>query len=208
MLDALFAAYPRRPDPANPAQQVSFGTSGHRGSALAGSFNEAHIAAIVQAVVDHRREAGISGPLFLGRDTHALSLPAWETALEVLAGNGVEVVIATDDAVLATPVISHAILRHNAANPAGLADGLIITPSHNPPEDGGIKYNPPHGGPAEAEITGRLEAHANRYLDAQGAEKQGEGKGITRLPLAEARRQAREQDLIGHYVATLGEVVD
>lgn len=206
MLTALIDAYRRRPAADDPAQRVSFGTSGHRGSSLSGSFNEAHIAAIVQAVVDHRRQAGIAGPLFLGRDTHALSRPAWETALEVLAGNGVEVVIAKGDEVLATPVISHAILRHNAEAPAGLADGLIITPSHNPPEDGGIKYNPPHGGPAEAEITGWLEACANRYLEAQGGDEQGEG--IARLPLEEARALAREQDLIGHYVETLGEVVD
>ncbi|MGM1053169.1 MAG: phosphoglucomutase, alpha-D-glucose phosphate-specific, partial [Pseudomonadota bacterium] len=184
MLDSLLLAYPQRPDITDPAQRVSFGTSGHRGSSLTGSFNEAHIAAIVQAVADHRREAGITGPLFLGRDTHALSLPAWETALEVLAGNGVEVIIATGDAVLATPVISHAILRHNArgqgSGNSGQADGLIITPSHNPPEDGGIKYNPLHGGPAEAEVTGWLEAQANRYLEDQEENEQGEG--IVRLP--------------------------
>lgn len=205
MPNPLLQAYSDHPDPSNPAQRVSFGTSGHRGSSLAGSFNEAHIAAIVQAVVDHRRAASITGPLFLGRDTHALSRPAWETTLEVLAGNGVEVIIATGDEVLATPVISHAILRHNAEASAKLADGLIITPSHNPPEDGGIKYNPPHGGPAEAEITGWLEARANRYLEAQDDEQ---GEGIARLPLAQARQVAREQDLIGHYVETLGEVVD
>jgi phosphoglucomutase len=203
----MLNAYTQHPDPNDPAQRVSFGTSGHRGTSTAGSFNEAHIAAIVQAVVDYRRDAGITGPLFLGRDTHALSLPAWETTLEVLVGNGVEVVIATDDEVLATPVISHAILRHNADAPVALADGLIITPSHNPPEDGGIKYNPPHGGPAGAEITGWLEAQANCYLEAL-AKGQGEAAGIARLPLAEARRRVREQDLIGHYVATLGEVVD
>ncbi|WP_409523328.1 phosphoglucomutase (alpha-D-glucose-1,6-bisphosphate-dependent) [Nitrincola sp. MINF-07-Sa-05] len=205
MIETLLRAYTNRPDNADPAQRVSFGTSGHRGSSLAGSFNDAHIAAIVQAVVDYRCEAGITGPLFLGRDTHALSRPAWDTAMEVLAGNGVEVVIAKEDEVLATPVISHAILRHNASlkaqSDAPLADGLIITPSHNPPEDGGIKYNPPHGGPAEANITASLEAQANRYLDDGGAT-------IQRLPLEQARALVREQDLIGHYVDTLGDVID
>jgi len=201
----LLAAYFVRPDASDPEQRVNFGTSGHRGSSLAGSFSDWHIAAIVQSVVDYRRDAAITGPLFLGRDTHALSLPAWETALKVLAGNGVDIVIATDDEVLATPVISHAILRHNGADfqraGAQPADGLIITPSHNPPEDGGIKYNPPHGGPAEAGITRWLERQANEYLEA-------ETSGIARLALPEARRQAREQDLIGHYVETLGETVD
>lgn len=205
LMDGVIDAYLASPDAGNPAQRVAFGTSGHRGTSLAGSFNEAHIAAIVQAVVDYRRKADISGPLFLGRDTHALSLPAWQTALEVLVGNNVDVVIAADDEVLATPVISHAVLRHNAPAMTGqafsLADGLIITPSHNPPEDGGIKYNPPHGGPADAEVTGWLEAQANAYLQANG-------KGIASTPLASAKKHAREQDLIGHYVETLGEVVD
>lgn len=141
LMDGVIDAYLASPDAGNPAQRVAFGTSGHRGTSLAGSFNEAHIAAIVQAVVDYRRKADIRGPLFLGRDTHALSLPAWQTALEVLVGNNVDVVIAAGDEVLATPVISHAILRHNAEEGALRADGLIITPSHNPPEDGGIKYN-------------------------------------------------------------------
>lgn len=206
MPNSLLQAYSNLPDSSDPAQRVSFGTSGHRGTSTAGSFNEAHIAAIVQAVVDYRRDAGITGPLFLGRDTHALSLPAWETTLEVLVGNGVAVVIATDDEVLATPVISHAILRHNAASETPRADGLIITPSHNPPEDGGIKYNPPHGGPAGAEITGWLERRANDYLEAQDRGEQLQG--IKRMPLEPALAHVREQDLIGHYVATLGEVVD
>lgn len=206
LMDGVIDAYLASPDAGNPAQRVAFGTSGHRGTSLAGSFNEAHIVAIVQAVVDYRRKADISGPLFLGRDTHALSLPAWQTALEVLAGNGVDVVIAAGDEVLATPVISHAILRHNAEEGALRADGLIITPSHNPPEDGGIKYNPPHGGPAETDITEWLEARANRYLDARGNKKAS--NGVVRISLAQARAHACEQDLIGHYVATLGEVMD
>lgn len=199
-IPALLAAYDHEPDISRVEHQVSFGTSGHRGSSLAGTFNACHIAAIVQALADHRREAGITGPLFLGRDTHALSRPAWETALSVLVGNGIDVVIATDDEILATPVISHAILRHNASAVA-LADGLIITPSHNPPDDGGIKYNAPHGGPAEAAVTDALQRQANAYL-ASG------GDGIARAPLTKTLEGVREQDLIGHYVDTLGEVVD
>ena len=199
-IEKALEAYTNAPDPHDPAQRISFGTSGHRGSALDNSFNEQHIAVIVQAVVDYRRDAGIEGPLFLGRDTHALSSPAWETALAVLSGNGVDVVIADGDEVLATPVISHAILRHNKQGTTR-ADGLIITPSHNPPTDGGIKYNPPHGGPADTEVTGWLERRANQYLDSPAAT-------ITQLPLAQAKRLAREQDLIGDYVAGLADVVD
>lgn len=205
-ISTLLAAYPTCANAPGALQRVSFGTSGHRGTSLNGSFNEAHIAAIVQSVVDYRREARIDGPLFLGRDTHALSLPAWQTALEVLVGNGVDVVIATGNEVLATPVISHAILRHNANAEASRADGLIITPSHNPPEDGGIKYNPPHGGPAGADITEWLEARANDYLVA--CQKAEESESSARMPLRQAVQYVREQDLIGHYVETLGEVVD
>nr|WP_300310342.1 phosphoglucomutase (alpha-D-glucose-1,6-bisphosphate-dependent) [Halomonas sp.] len=201
-IDALLAAYHDiTPDITDPAQKVSFGTSGHRGTALSGSFNDAHIAAIAQAVADYRRQAGIDGPLFLGRDTHALSRPAWETTLQVLAANQVDTVIAENDEVLATPVISHAILRHNAERTESLADGLIITPSHNPPQDGGIKYNPTHGGPAEGDITSWIEQRANQYL-ADG------GKGIQRQDQASALDKARSQDLIGDYVATLGDVID
>lgn len=190
-----------RPDPTDAGQKVSFGTSGHRGRAQAGSFNHDHILAITQAVVDYRREAGIAGPLFLGRDSHALSAPAWECALQVLVANGVAVHIERDGELTATPLISRAILRHNAGGTADQADGLIITPSHNPPEDGGIKYNPPHGGPAEGEVTGEIEKRANRYL-ADGAE------GIASVSLSEALAGAQRHDFVGEYVAALGEVVD
>src|SRR5690554_333405 len=164
--DVLAAYHGRRPDPSDPAQAVSFGTSGHRGRATAGSFNRDHLLAITQAVVAYCRREGIDGPLFLGQDSHALSAPAWETALGVLVANGVEVRIERESALTATPLVSHAILRHNRGREAGLADGLIITPSHNPPEDGGIKYNPPHGGPADTQATAWIEAEANRLLAA------------------------------------------
>ncbi|WP_416140875.1 phosphoglucomutase, alpha-D-glucose phosphate-specific [Halomonas sp. HK25] len=190
-----------QPAPANPRQAVSFGTSGHRGRAQDGSFNRNHILAITQAVVDYRGEAGIHGPLFLGRDSHALSRPAWECALQVLSARGVEVRIERDGELTATPLVSRAILGHNASGSAPLADGLIITPSHNPPEDGGIKYNPPHGGPAEAEITGWIERRANHYL-AEGVD------AIPLLSLEEALKQARRHEFVGEYVAALGEVVD
>src|SRR5512138_1901912 len=152
------------PDPASPAERVAFGTSGHRGSSLRRSFNEAHILAVAQAVAEHRARAGVTGPLFLGRDTHALSEPAERTALEVLAANGVTVVVSRGDAPVPTPVISHAILVHNRGRTEGLADGIVVTPSHNPPEDGGIKYNPPDGGPADTSITAAIEARANELL--------------------------------------------
>ena len=145
------------PDPTDPAQRVAFGTSGHRGSALRRSFNEAHILAVAQAVCEHRKQAGVTGPLFLGADTHALSAPAERTALEVLLGNGVEVVVSQGGAPVPTPVISHAILTYNRGRTSGLADGIVVTPSHNPPEDGGIKYNPPDGGPAGTDITRAVE---------------------------------------------------
>ena len=153
--------------PARPARRgaaVAFGTSGHRGTSLDGTFTESHILAITQAICDYRAGQGITGPLFLGKDTHALSAPAQRTALEVLAGNGVEVVIQRDDGVTPTPVISHAILAHNRARRARRADGIVITPSHNPPADGGFKYNPPHGGPAEAAVTSAIQDRANALL--------------------------------------------
>lgn len=190
-----------RPDPSKIEQRVSFGTSGHRGTSLEGTFNSEHIHAIAQAVVDYRREAGYAGPLFLGHDTHALSRPAWEAALEVLAANGVEVFIDSREGVVATPLVSRAILQHNAEHAERLADGLIITPSHNPPEDGGIKYNPAHGGPAEGEVTAWIERRANHYL-AQGLE------GVKRLAFAEARARARPYDFVAAYVAELDRVVD
>ena len=155
-----------RPDSAIAAQRVVFGTSGHRGSSFDGSFNEGHVLAITQAICDYRRAHDISGPLFLGIDTHALSEPACASGLEVLAANGVNVMLATNDEYTPTPAISYAILTYNRGRSAGSADGIVITPSHNPPRDGGYKYNPPNGGPAEQEITDWIEAAANRYLEA------------------------------------------
>ncbi len=191
----------QRPEPRDPAQAVSFGTSGHRGRSEAGSFNRDHILAITQAVVDYRRRAGISGPLFLGRDSHALSRPAWETALRVLVANGVEVRIERDSPLTATPLVSHAILRHNRGRDDALADGLIITPSHNPPEDGGIKYNLPHGGPADTEATGWIERHANHLL-AEGL------ASVKEVDLEAALAKAVRHDMLGDYVESLDEAVD
>src|SRR6187397_2274741 len=159
------AYYECRPDLGDPNQLVSFGTSGHRGSSLRGTFTEAHILAITQAICDYRRHSGTDGPLYMGKDTHALSGPAQRTALEVLAANGVETVIQRDDAATPTPVISRAILVHNRGRADHLADGIVITPSHNPPEDGGFKYNPPNGGPADTDVTGWIEAEGNRLLE-------------------------------------------
>src|SRR5262252_3414129 len=156
--------YTRRPDMADPTQRVSFGTSGHRGSSLHGSFTEAHILAITQAICDYRRSQGTDGPLYMGKDTHALSGPAQRTALEVLAANGVETIIQRDDGVTPTPVISRAILVYNRGRRAHLADGIVVTPSHNPPEDGGFKYNPPNGGPADTDVTRWVEERANELL--------------------------------------------
>ncbi|HYD41109.1 MAG TPA: phosphoglucomutase (alpha-D-glucose-1,6-bisphosphate-dependent) [Anaeromyxobacter sp.] len=189
------------PDPREPAQRVAFGTSGHRGSALRRSFNEAHILAVVQAVCEHRRQAGVTGPLFLGSDTHALSGPAERTALEVLAANGVEVVVSADGAPVPTPVISHAILTYNRGRTFGLADGVVVTPSHNPPEDGGIKYNPPDGGPADTAITAAMEKRANALLEAGNRE-------VKRLPFEQARAAARTRDYVGPYVEDLESAVD
>lgn len=198
---ALLDAYAtRRPDPVNPAERVAFGTSGHRGSSLAGTFNEGHILAICQAIADHRRAAGIGGPLFLGCDTHALSEPAFETAVEVLVANGVDVVVDSSSPFTPTPVISHAILAHNRGAAAGaLADGVILTPSHNPPEDGGIKYNPPTGGPADTAITAAIEARANELLANGLAE-------VRRVPYG--RAAVRRTDLRAAYVRDLADVVD
>jgi phosphoglucomutase len=197
------AYFTQTPDPADPAQRVAFGTSGHRGSAFDGTFNEAHILAISQAVCRHRRAAGVNGPLFIGIDTHALSRPALATALEVFAANGVDAFIDEHDGFTPTPVISHAILTYNRGRTAGLADGVVITPSHNPPEDGGFKYNTPDGGPADIHVTGDIEQSANALLTA-GLD------GIKRIPLGRALKSAQvhRHDYIGPYVEDLAQVVD
>lgn len=203
-LAALERAYlAGRPDPADPAQRVAFGTSGHRGSSLKGSFTEAHILAITQAICEHRAARGITGPLFLGRDTHALSAAAQRTALEVLAANGVPTIIATNDAVTPTPVVSRAILAHNRARTSGLADGILITPSHNPPSDGGFKYNPPNGGPADTDVTKGVETRANAILAAGNRE-------VRRIPYekALAAETTRAEDYIAPYVADLAHAID
>ncbi|HEX8979429.1 MAG TPA: phosphoglucomutase (alpha-D-glucose-1,6-bisphosphate-dependent) [Parasulfuritortus sp.] len=202
-IDALLRAYHDRPDPADPAQRVSFGTSGHRGSAFNRSFNEAHILAIAQAVAEYRVVQGIAGPLFLGMDTHALSAPAQRTCLEVLAANGIEVRMQADGGYTPTPVISRAILVHNRAASAAKADGIVITPSHNPPTDGGIKYNPPHGGPADTDVTGWIEGRANELLAAGNA-------GVKRMPHDQALAAAhvRAEDLMTPYIDDLENVVD
>jgi len=199
----LTAYYSDRPDPAIPAQRVAFGTSGHRGSAFDLAFNEAHILAITQAICEYRREHAITGPLFLGADTHALSDPAWASALEVLAGNDVTVMIDDQDGYTPTPVVSHAILVHNRARAHGLADGIVVTPSHNPPRDGGFKYNPPSGGPADSEITGWIQDRANELL-ADGLQ------AVRRIPLARAKSAptTHRHDFMDSYIADLGGVVD
>ena len=195
--------YERRPDPADPRQLVSFGTSGHRGSPLHGSFTEAHILAITQAICDYRRGQGTDGPLYMGKDTHAVSGPAQRTALEVLAANGVEAVIQRGDGVTPTPVISRAILVHNRGRTARFADGIVVTPSHNPPEDGGFKYNPPNGGPAETDVTRWIEGRANALLREGNA-------GVKRVPAAAAAKAAttREEDFVLPYVEDLRNVLD
>jgi phosphoglucomutase len=197
------AYYTTAPDPEVPAQAVAFGTSGHRGSALDGTFNEAHVLAISQAICEYRSKNGIGGPLFLAIDTHALSVPACASALEVLAANGVEVMLAKDDEYTPTPVLSHAILTYNRGRTSGLADGIVITPSHNPPTDGGFKYNPPNGGPAESEVTGWIEKRANEHLKA-GL------KQIRRIALAAALRAAttHRHDFLEAYVSDLANVID
>ena len=193
----------RTPDMQDPNQRVSFGTSGHRGSALHGSFNRDHILAITQAICDYRQAQGIDGPLYLGKDTHALSGPAQCDALEVLAANGVETVIQADDGFTPTPAISRAILVYNRDHGARRADGVVVTPSHNPPTDGGIKYNPPHGGPADTDVTGWIQDRANDLLGAGNA-------GVKRLGYDAAIQAAslHQEDLVGPYVADLGNVVD
>jgi phosphoglucomutase len=195
--------FERRPDTADPNQLVSFGTSGHRGSPLTGTFTEAHILAITQAICDYRRSRGVDGPLFMGKDTHALSGPSQRTALEVLAGNNVETILQKDDGVTPTPVISRAILIYNRARKDHLADGVVITPSHNPPRDGGFKYNPPNGGPADAEVTQWVEARANELLRKGNV-------GVNRVPFSMAIKAAtiHEQDFVLPYVNDLRNVVD
>jgi phosphoglucomutase len=195
--------YQRKPDPGDPAQLVSFGTSGHRGSSLRGSFTEAHIAAITQAICDYRRAQGIDGPLYMGKDTHALSEPAQRTALEVLAANRVETIVQRDGGVTPTPVISWAILTYNRGRKEHLADGIVVTPSHNPPEDGGFKYDPPNGGPAGVEVTGWIQDRANDLLRAGNT-------GVKRVPFATAlaRSTTHQQDFVLPYVRDLESVVD
>lgn len=201
--ELITAYYTGVPDPAAPAQRVSFGTSGHRGSSLNKSFNERHILAITQAICDYRRSKGIDGPLFTGMDTHALSAPALSSALEVLAANGAEVMVSKDDEYTPTPAVSHAILTYNRGRKAGLADGIVVTPSHNPPQDGGFKYNPPNGGPAGPEITGWIEERANELME--------EGlKGVKRLPYEKALRAptTHRHDYVDAYTKDLGNVLD
>ncbi|MFY9180213.1 MAG: phosphoglucomutase, alpha-D-glucose phosphate-specific [Venatoribacter sp.] len=201
MDELLEAFYKRVPDADEAGERVVFGTSGHRGSSLKTSFNEQHILAIAQSVADYRTQNDITGPLFLGRDTHALSLPAWEVALQVLVANGVEVRVSANDVVTATPLVSRAILAFNQGKTFGLADGLIITPSHNPPEDGGIKYNTPDGGPADTAVTTWIEKRANMYLERDCAT-------VQKVPLFKAKKQAQAYDYVSNYVAELSQVVD
>jgi phosphoglucomutase len=197
------AYYDRRPDIADPNQMVSFGTSGHRGSSLNGTFTEAHILAITQAICDYRRGRGIDGPVHVGKDTHALSSPAQRTTIEVLAANDVEAIIQRDDGVTPTPVISRAILVYNRGRKDHLADGIVITPSHNPPEDGGFKYNPTNGGPADTDVTNWVQDRANQLLRAGNA-------GVKRVPFARAikAKTTHEQDFVEPYVRDLRNVVD
>ena len=200
----LLAAYiDLRPDPAVPAQRVAFGTSGHRGSSFERSFNESHVLAITQAICEYRKHQSIDGPLFIGIDTHALSRPAFESAVEVLAANGVVTLIAARGEFTPTPVISHAILVYNRGRKAGLADGILVTPSHNPPDNGGFKYNTPNGGPADTGVTGWIEARANALLEA-GL------KDVRRIPYARARHgdTTREHDFLDAYIGDLGHVID
>lgn len=195
------AYYSIQPDPHDVAQQVVFGTSGHRGSALDGAFNEAHILAITQAIVEFRAQQGTTGPLFIGRDPHGLSEPAWVSALEVLAANDVLAVVDSRDRYTPTPAISHAIVTYNRGRTTALADGIVVTPSHNPPPDGGFKYNPPHGGPADSAATNAIAKRANEILrDGVSA--------VQRVPVARALRAAQRHDYLGSYVDDLPNVVD
>ncbi|MEO8180589.1 MAG: phosphoglucomutase (alpha-D-glucose-1,6-bisphosphate-dependent) [Deltaproteobacteria bacterium] len=199
----ITAYFSEAPDPSVAAQRVAFGTSGQRGSSFNRAFNEAHILAITQAICLHRKKQGSAGPLFLGIDTHALSIPAFASALEVLAGNGVEVMIDESDGYTPTPVISHAILGYNRGRTTALADGIVVTPSHNPPQDGGFKYNPPHGGPADTTVTNWIASQANALLEAKL-------EGIQRMPFARALRAAttHRHDYLNAYVEDLGNVID
>lgn len=194
------AYYSIAPDPDDVAQQVVFGTSGHRGSALNGAFNEAHIVAITQAIVEYRAAHGTTGPLFIGRDTHGLSEPAWVSALEVLAANEVVAVVDNADRYTPTPAVSHAILSYNRGRTEGLADGIVVTPSHNPPSDGGFKYNPPNGGPADTDATNAIAKRANEILR--------DGSGVKRVPFARALQAVQRHDYLGNYVDDLPSVVD
>lgn len=199
----ITAYYTEAPDPSTPAQRVAFGTSGHRGSALQKAFNEWHILAITQAICLYRKLQHTDGPLFLGMDTHALSMPAFASSLEVLAANGVEVMIAEGDEYTPTPVISHAILTYNRGRKTGLADGIVITPSHNPPDDGGFKYNPPNGGPAETDVTDWIQATANQFLESAL-------QGIKRIPFEQSLRVSttHRHDFLSSYVSDLANVID
>jgi phosphoglucomutase len=199
----ITAYYSERPDPAVAAHRVAFGTSGHRGSSFDSSFNEFHVLSISQAICEYRRQQNINGPLFMGFDTHALSAPAFASALEVLAANGVEVMISPDDEYTPTPALSHAILTYNRGRETGLADGIVITPSHNPPDSGGFKYNPPNGGPADTDVTKWIESRANDLL------RSGAG-AIDRMGFAAARRAAttRTHDYLESYVGDLGAILD
>jgi phosphoglucomutase len=192
-----------RPDPAEPSQRVAFGTSGHRGSSFECSFNEWHVLAISQAICDYRRHKGIDGPLFIGIDTHALSRPAFESALEVLVANEVPVMISAGDEYTPTPAVSHAILVHNHERTQGLADGIVVTPSHNPPSDGGFKYNPPNGGPADTDVTGWIQQRANSLLESKL-------DGVKRVDYAQARRSSlvKEHDYVEQYVSDLQHIIN
>ncbi|HVI59117.1 MAG TPA: phosphoglucomutase (alpha-D-glucose-1,6-bisphosphate-dependent) [Luteimonas sp.] len=203
-VDRLLAAYFEvKPDPAEPGQRVAFGTSGHRGVSFDGSFNEHHVLAITQAICEYRKGQGIDGPLFLGIDTHALSQPARDSALEVLAANGVDVLVSQRGEYTPTPAVSHAIIVHNRGRASGLADGIVVTPSHNPPDNGGFKYNASNGGPADTAITRWVQDRANALIE-------GGLRGVARVPLQQARLAAttREHDFLGHYVADLGNAID
>jgi phosphoglucomutase len=199
----LTAYYSGIPDPSVPSQRVAFGTSGHRGSSFTTSFNEAHILAITQAICEFRTSQGTDGPLFLGMDTHALSEPALASALEVLAAHGVTTMVAVEDEYTPTPVISHAILTYNRGRTSGLGDGIVVTPSHNPPHDGGFKYNPPNGGPADTAATTWIQDRANELLGSAAP-------AVKRIPLAKALASSttHRHDFLSAYIADLGEVVD
>jgi phosphoglucomutase len=204
------AYYDRRPDVSDPNQLVAFGTSGHRGSSLHGTFTESHILAITQAICDYRRSQGTDGPLYMGKDTHALSGPAQRTALEVLAANGVHTIIQRDDGVTPTPVVSRAILTYNRSRKEHLADGIVITPSHNPPEDGGFKYNPTNGGPADTDVTHWVQDRANELLRAGSASRDASAPGVRRVPFAQAVKAGttHQEDFIRPYVEDLRNVID